>query len=135
MPLPFGVSAVYNYVARDIEVKDVRLGDGGALASVSQFANFNARSTVNAALVKADAWLFPFLNVYLLAGTIHNTSDTNIQVTVPGPGSLPGNRQFNITAESELDGFVGGGGVTLAGGYRQFFIMADVNLYADRHGV
>jgi hypothetical protein len=29
--------------------------------------------------------------------------------------------------KTELDGFVGGGGVTLAGGYRQFFITADVN--------
>jgi hypothetical protein len=90
LPLPFGVSGIYNYLARDIEVTDVRLGVNGApLTSVSQFANFNARSTVNAALVKADAWLFPFLNTYLLLGYIYNTSDTNIEVTVPRPGSLP----------------------------------------------
>ena len=128
LPLPFGVSVVYNYLARDIEVTDVRVGvNGESLSSVSQFANFNARSSVNAALLKADTWVFPFLNMYLLLGYIHNTSDTNIQVTVPRPGPLPGTRQFNITAKSELEGFVGGGGVTVAGGYRQLFVMADVN--------
>jgi hypothetical protein len=128
LPRPFGVSVVYNYLARDIEVTDVRLGvNGAALTSVSDFANFDARSTVHAALVKADAWLFPFLNPYLLLGYIYNRSETNIQVTVPRPPPLPGSREFTIKTKTELDGFVGGGGVTLAGGYREFFIMADVN--------
>jgi hypothetical protein len=97
------------------------------LASISDFANFDARSSVQAGLVKADAWLFPFLNLYLLLGGIHNTSDTNIRVTIPRPPPLSGTRQFTVTTKTTLDGFVGGGGVTLAGGYRQFFIMADVN--------
>jgi hypothetical protein len=94
---------------------------------VSQFANFNARGTVSGALVKADAWLFPFLDVYLLLGYIYNTTDVNVQVAVPRPGPLPGNRQFNIAMKVVLDGFVGGGGVTVAAGYCQFFVMADVN--------
>lgn len=128
LPLPFGVSAIYNYLSRDIEVTDVRVGvNGAAPDSVSQFANFNARGDVSGVLVKADAWIFPFLDVYLLLGYIHNITDVNVQVTVPRPGPLPGNRQFNISTKVVLDGFVGGGGVTLAGGYRQFFVMADVN--------
>jgi hypothetical protein len=40
---------------------------------------------------------------------------------------LSGSRQFTITTKTELEGFIGGGGLTLAGGYRQFFVMADVN--------
>lgn len=128
LPLPFGVSGVYNYLARDIEVTDVRVGvNDEGLTSVSQLVNFDARSTVNAGLVKTDAWLFPFVNLYLLLGYIHNTSDTNIHVTVPRPPPFTGSRQFTITTKTELDGFVGGGGLTLAGGYRQFFIMADAN--------
>ena len=128
LPLPFGVAAIYNYLSRDIKVTDVRLGVNGApLSSVSQFANFGARSSVQAVLARADAWLFPFLNVYLLLGSIHNTSDTNIQVTLPRPGPIPGTRQFNLTGKSTLNGFLGGGGLTLAGGYRQLFIMVDAN--------
>jgi len=50
-----------------------------------------------------------------------------VRVTVSRPASLPGSRQFNITTEVVLDGFVGGGGITVAGGYRQFFVTADVS--------
>jgi hypothetical protein len=128
LPLPFGVSAVYNYVARDIEVTDVRVGAGGApLHSVSNVANFKARSVVDAVVVKADAWIFPFLNVYVLLGYLKNVSDVNVEVTVPRLGPLPGTRQFTIKASTELEGFVGGGGLSLAGGYRQLFAMVDVN--------
>ncbi len=126
--MPFGVSVIYNYVARDIEVTDVRVGvDGAPPSSVSEFANFKARSIVHAAVVKPDVWLLPFLNVYMLLGYIHNSSETNILVTVPRPPPLSGSRPFTITTKTELEGFIGGGGLTLAGGYRQFFIMADVN--------
>jgi hypothetical protein len=101
---------------------------------VSDVANFKARSKVNAAVVKADAWLLPFLNVYLLAGYIDNVSDTNIAVTVPSPGPLSGSRQFTIRTRTELEGFLGGGGLSLVGGYRQFFAMADVNYSATDLG-
>jgi hypothetical protein len=128
LPLPFGVAPVYNYLERDIDVTDVRVGvNGGGLESVTDIANFKARSVVHAALVKADAWIFPFLDVYALFGYIKNTSDVNVDVTVPAllPGRDP--RRFRIRATTKLEGFVGGGGVTLAAGYRQFFAMADVN--------
>jgi hypothetical protein len=101
--------------------------NGGSPTSVSHVANFAARSSVDAAVVKADVWLLPFVDVYALLGYLHNSSETNILVTVPRPGPLPGNREFVIKATTELEGFIGGGGLTLAGGYRQFFIMADVN--------
>ena len=128
LPLPFGVAAAYNYVARDVEVTDVRVGVNGApLRSVSNVANFGARSTVDAAVVKVDAWILPFLDVYALLGYVKNVTDVNVQVTVPRPGPLPGTRQFVIRKTAELQGFVGGGGLTVAGGYRQLFAMADVN--------
>lgn len=128
LPLPFGASLAYNYVARDIEVTDVRVGvDGARLSSVSHVANFKARSVVDAGVLKLDAWLLPFLNVYVIGGYIFNDSDVNIRVTVPRPGPLPGTREFLIKAKTELEGFVGGGGLSLAGGYRQFFGMVDIN--------
>ena len=128
LPLPFGVTAVYNYVARDVDVTDVRVGVNGAPAtSVSDVVTFKARSFVDAAVVKADAWILPFLNLYVLLGYIKSTTDLDVQVTVPRPGPLPGTRQFTIATKAELEGFVGGGGFSLAGGYRQLFAMVDVN--------
>jgi hypothetical protein len=128
LPLPFGVTAAYNYIGRDIKINDVRVGLNGApLRSVTEVANFKARSTVDAAVIKTDVWLLPFLNVYLLIGYIDNVAKTNIEVTVDRPGPLPGTRQFRITKTTELQAFVGGGGVTLAAGFKQLFVMADVN--------
>ena len=125
LPPPFGVSVVYNYLARDIEVTDVRIGVNGApLTSVGQFVDFGARSYVDAALVKADAWLLPFLNLYVLVGYIQNTSDVDIQLTLP---PLPSGVPLSVRKQTELEGLVGGGGITLAGGFRQLFVMADAN--------
>src|SRR5262245_54734101 len=60
LPLPFGVGFVYNYLQREIEVTDVRIGiNGQPMQSASQFINLGSDSRVNAALLKADAWLLP----------------------------------------------------------------------------
>ena len=128
LPLPFGVSAIYNYIERDIDVDDLRLGfDGEPPRSVSRFVDLGSSSQVNVGLLRLDAWLLPFVNVYGLFGYVHNRSTTRGIVTVPELGPPPGSRSFNFTANTELDGFVGGGGLTLAGGYKQFFVMADAN--------
>lgn len=125
LPLPFGVSVIYNYIQRDIEVDDLRIGLNGAKPrSVSRFVDLGSDSRVNVGLARMDAWLLPFLNVYSLLGYVQNDSTTRGTVTVPGLG---GPRIFDFTAKTSLDGFVGGGGLTLAGGYREFFVMADVN--------
>lgn len=53
---------------------------------------------------------------------------------MPRPAPLPGSRQFKITTKLVLDGFAGGGGITVAGGYRQFFVTADVNYTQSEMG-
>jgi hypothetical protein len=127
LPLPFGVSVIYNYLERDIDVTDIRIGVNGAPPrSVSQFLNLGSNSSVNAFLFRGDAWLLPFMNLYFLAGYIHNQSTSIGHVTVPRIGPGPP-REFDIELPTELTGFVGGGGMTLAAGFREFFMMADAN--------
>jgi hypothetical protein len=127
LPLPLGISGVFTYVERDIDIDDIRVGINGApLRSVSHFIDLGSRSHVSVALARFDAWLLPFLNVYAMAGYVSNKTTTSGEVTVPrliGPGT----RSFKVSAKTELDGFVGGGGLTLAGGYRQLFFMGDAN--------
>jgi hypothetical protein len=93
---------------------------------VSRFVNLGSNSHVDVGLGRFDAWLLPFVNVYGLLGYVHNESTTHGTVTVP---SLvpPNPRTFDFTATTTLDGFVGGAGLTLAAGYRDFFLMADAN--------
>ena len=128
LPLPFGVGLVYNYLERDIEVTDVRVGvDAEGVRSVSEFLELGSNSKVHAALVKGDVWLLPFLNLYALLGYIHNESTSIGHVTVPRPPVLGGNREFDIEIPTEIEGLVGGLGLTLAGGYKQLFVAGDVN--------
>lgn len=128
LPLPFGVSVIYNYIGRDIDVFDVRIGvDGEELHSVSQFLNLGSNSSVNAALLKVDAFLLPFLNLYLLGGYLENESTSIGHVTVPRVVTPGPPREFDIEIETSLSGFVLGGGMTLAAGYGNFFITADAN--------
>ena len=128
LPLPFGVTGVFYYVERDVEITDIRLGINGApLRSVSSFLSAESTSHVSVAVARFDAWLLPFLNVYAIAGYVSNNTTTRGTVTVPRPGPIPGDRTFNVSAKTQLEGFVAGGGTTLAGGYRQLFILGDVN--------
>jgi len=129
LPLPFGAGLVYYYLARDIEVSEVRLGRNGAPpTSVSDFAQLSSNSHVSNVNLKLDAWLLPFVNLYLIGGYIWNTSDTRIEVSLPP--LLPGGaeRRRTITVETSLEGSVGGVGMTLAGGYGPYFMTYDVNL-------
>ncbi len=129
LPLPFGISTVFTgLVNRDIDVTDVRVGVNGASPqSVKQFLDFGTTSTVFNANVKLDAWVFPFLNVYFLAGYVNNESTVRANITVPRPGPIPGNFQFTKNIKTHLEGFVGGGGMTLVGGYKDFFLVGDAN--------
>jgi hypothetical protein len=128
LPEPFGVGVVYYKLKRDIEVTDVRVGrDGAPPVSVSQYADLGSTSDVDNVNVKADVFLFPFLNLYAIAGKIKNESNTTLDVTLP-PRVPGGNgRRFTTTVATKLDGTVKGVGVTLAGGVGSFFGALDVN--------
>jgi len=128
LPLPFGVGMVYYHLARDIEVKDVRVGRNGAPpASVSDFATLSANSNVENLNFKLDAWILPFVNVYAIVGLVWNESDTRIDVTLPP--LLPSNppRRFTLEVPTSIQGDIEGVGMTVAGGYPPYFLVVDVN--------
>jgi hypothetical protein len=128
LPLPLGAGLVYYHLDRDIEVSDVRVGRNGAPpTSVSQFAALAANSRVDNVNVKVDVWILPFVNVYAIVGYLWNKSDTRIDVTLPPllPGGTP--RRKTLEVPTEIEGSVGGLGLTLAGGYGPFFLTYDAN--------
>jgi hypothetical protein len=122
LPLPFGVGTTFTILTgRDIQVNDLSIGiDGAPPQSVSRFVDLGSESDVFNANLKLDTWILPFLNVYLLLGYVYNESRTNVHATV-------GSSEFDVDVETTLDGFVGGGGLTLAGGYQDFFLVVDSN--------
>lgn len=128
LPLPRGLSLVYTYVTRDIKISDVRLGINGApLRDVGNFVNLGSTSHVNVVVGRFDAWLLPFLNVYAMAGYVSNSTTTKGTVTLPPLTPRGEPRTFTVSAKTELNGFVGGVGLTAAAGWRQFFLLGDFN--------
>jgi len=128
LPLTFGTGAILTYLdGREIEVTDVRVGLDGNSQSLSDYATLGSTSTVFNANFRFDTWVLPFLNVYALVGYVHNDSATRIHVQIPRPGPLPGNMEFDTEVDTSLDGTVGGVGMTLAAGYKSFFMVADFN--------
>lgn len=128
LPLPYGASLVLTGLAnRGIEVTDVRLGlEGNPGASISDFVHLGSSSDVFNANIKADLFVTPFLNVYALAGYVHNESDTRAEITIDPPGGGDA-LTFEREIPTELDGFVGGLGIALAAGYQNFFLVADAS--------
>jgi hypothetical protein len=128
LPRTFGAGAILTYLdGRKIEVTDVRVGLDGDQDSVSDYATLGSTSTVFNANFRFDTWILPFLNVYALVGYVHNDSATRIHVRIPRPGPLPGDLEFDTKVDTTLDGTVGGVGMTLAAGYKSFFLVADFN--------
>ena len=124
LPLPFGAALVVTGLdGRKIEVTDTRIAlDGNPGQSISNFVDLGSTSQVFNANLKFDAWVLPFLNVYALVGYVHNNSDTHARITV-----LPGGPGSDAEITTSLDGMVGGVGLTMAGGYKQLFVVADYN--------
>jgi hypothetical protein len=129
LPLPYGVSLVFTGLGnRTIEVTDVRIGvSPGTPQSVGDFVDLGSTSDVLNANLKADVWLLPFFNVYALLGYVYNESNTTALVTLTRPGPAPGVVEYRTEIQTELDGVVGGLGMTLAAGYLSFFSVIDVS--------
>jgi hypothetical protein len=126
LPLPFGAGLILTGLGnRQIDVTDVRVGLQNPPRSVSDFVSLGAKSDVFNANLKFDAWLFPFLDVYGLVGYVSNHSTTHALITVPRPGGLPGTQQVEKDVTTDLQGAVGGIGVAIATGYRNFFLVID----------
>jgi len=132
LPLPLGFSVNYVHLERDIDVDDVDIRiAGGPKQSVKQFLQIDADSSVDVAIGRLDAWVLPFLNVHAYGGWQWNKSGINLNVTVPTGPVLP-DIEFTVKDDGELDGPIYGVGATLAGGYEQWFMTANVDFaYAE----
>jgi hypothetical protein len=129
LPLPYGGALVLTGLAnREIEVIDVRLDlDGVPVLQNADFVDLGSSSDVFNANLKFDVFVLPFLNVYALLGYVYNQSDTTARITLSTPGPGGGDVVFDRTIQTELDGFIGGLGFALAGGYGNFFLVADAS--------
>ncbi|HEU0038652.1 MAG TPA: hypothetical protein VFR76_05205 [Verrucomicrobiae bacterium] len=132
LPLPFGVGVNYYREQQPFNIKDLQVSRGGTPVSVNEFLQLKKVDTTQQnGIMRADAWLFPFFNVYGLVGYTSGKMQGNIILpAIPILGILAQDLPLNIGYE----GPTYGGGGTLAGGFKvsevgelTLFLVADAN--------
>ncbi len=135
LPLPFGAGINFLILKRDIEVTDVEAGLNSDPVPVPIDLAIDTTSTVNNVTARFDAWILPFLDLYLLAGYTESDSRVKVQFTIPGPGPAP-DIPVDLDLEGTVDGPTVGGGLALAVGYQNFFLAGTANYtFTDLGGI
>jgi hypothetical protein len=161
LPLPFGIGVTCYGQKQDMSVNSIKLQniDISGLSDVTvapgftvSFAGAEVYSTIAEATkvdndidnrsLRLDAWLFPFLNVYGVLGTIKgkstvsggDTLDIKEEAWATDPNPVHKETLDRLATGFEANGFpfdyegdVYGIGFVLAGGFRQFWGTVDVN--------
>lgn len=125
LPLPLGTSFIWTELERNVAVSDIRLGLGDTPpVSVDRLSVPTTKLNASSKLARVDLWVFPFLNVYGIAG--HTVSSGDVTVTVerfPFPFSPPA----TIDVPVRLSGTTAGWGCTTGIGGKRWFAMLDLN--------
>lgn len=113
---PFG-AMVNSFIAdQRINITDLKVGIND-LAPVPlnfiKFGKVDAKAyTLNG---RVDAWIFPFLDVYVVGGK--TWTQTNVEIVEP----------FQMNSKAKFDGNTFATGITLAGGYHGYLTIIDLN--------
>jgi hypothetical protein len=112
LPLPFGLGLTYTYINQNTQVHDVQIQGRPVGVSIP-----DAKTTSSTLTFRADAWLLPFLNVYGLLG--YTSGTTRPEIRLPNGTSIGDSVDYSRAMY--------GGGATLAGGYKAYFLTLDAN--------
>ena len=131
LPRPFGVSLGYMHQDQPFVVDGILINGvdvkGPGIAVVNEVQNEETTWTL-----RLDAWILPFWNVYGIAGRTDGEAigplRVDLQPVFPLLCSLPGNQcAVDTTFILDYEADVLGLGTTIAGGYKDFFGMIDIN--------
>ncbi len=135
VPLPFGAGAgmfYYNqgFFTDSLLLTSVSPVTGDTIHARPDTLIQDTRGHELRVTVKPNVWIFPFLNVYGVAGyssgiIVPNLTVPGITVDFPGLGEVPIDTTIEITDNILISGPVYGFGATFAMGFKQFFVIAD----------
>lgn len=127
LPEPFGIGYGYMNLRQDVVVDKINFIS-------PKYPGFSNLITINAGhtrekneshMLKLDTWVLPFLNIYGVYGKTKGSSKTTLAGVYLGDAELDFAR--NMPFVLDFEGKTYGGGVVLAGGYKQFFATLDAN--------
>jgi hypothetical protein len=115
LPFPFGVMINTFFGNQNLSMSDLKVGFNHNeminLDSIIHFKSVSAKAiTVN---TRIDGWIMPFWDLYVLGGY----GNANMDVIIDKP--------FDLTTNTESQGYYFGVGSTLAFGIRHFFASMD----------
>lgn len=149
LPLPYGIGVTYANVDQDMELDNLWVGINGSEEEPFEFVSFeNANAQSESVQLKLDAWLFPFMNVFAMAGKVEG--DAPLDVILDGNGmldqigadcsgfppsplcSLLQDKTLLLPITAAFSGNTYGLGTVLAGGWKGWFVALPINItYAD----
>ena len=115
LPAPFGLNVGVFSASQGVVISNLGLGFNAPAAPATFIRFEEAKATLTNWNVRADLWVFPFLNVYGIAGT--GPGHTTVHVVEPV--------EFSTTADFQGENF--GIGLTGAFGFRRNFVVLDWN--------
>ena len=121
LPLPFGIAANVMVMRQQYHVQRINLAIGKTRFSLPSSVAHDVEGRNNSFIMRFDAWVFPFLNVYLLSG--YTEGETTTDVVIP----LTRRRAIAFPFKLKYEGPTYGGGCTVAGGMRRWFVACDIN--------
>ncbi|WP_194436693.1 TonB-dependent receptor [Vibrio fluminensis] len=122
LPKAFGLNLSYMSLEQGINVDSIVIKGLEKLVIEAE----PGKQVTDVITLRADMWLFPFLNLYALVGKLEGYSETNVNMTVDfGPF---GDKKIDLGKfRLDLDGDIKGAGFVLAGGYDQWFALVDAS--------
>ena len=116
LPYPVGLSVNLVYANQNIDITDLGLSTGDNPTQPIQIVQFKeVKAPVYTGNLRADLWVLPFLNVYVLGGTAWVTTDVTLSEPV----------EFNTVVEQS--GYYAGLGMTATMGIKHNWLAFDIN--------
>lgn len=126
LPRQFGVGFNLVNMERDIEVVDVNVSFlNQPPQSVSDLADFEVKNKTTLSMARLDAWVLPFLDVYLMLGETRTDTSVSTTFMVDRPGSPA--EEVTVVENDKVNGPLYGAGCTLVYGGESWFCMGDAN--------
>ncbi|GAK86471.1 hypothetical protein JCM19238_4061 [Vibrio ponticus] len=126
LPKAFGLNLSYMSMEQGINVESIAL-QGLKIPGLELGMEAEpGKQVTDVITLRADVWLFPFLNVYGLVGKLsgYSQTDVNVSAKLGFIGPIKGRiEDFRL----DLDGDIKGAGFVLAGGYEQWFALVDAS--------
>lgn len=130
LPKPYGINFIFVNMKQNVDINSLNLTGNlsvgklnlGELSNFISVKSTTAKTSNTNTLVKADLWVFPFLNLYGVFGKTKGNSSAIVDINLLNKPFL---KNYNFTLK--YDGITYGAGAVIAGGYKNFFSVVDFN--------